>query len=238
MPNEALATTQCLVCRRVGISAADRIQLTSGQPCPTTTLPAGHVLELRYGCMRIPATSGSVRRSLVAGLCPEYRRCRHRCRYPSSWPSRYRASRYRASWATRTGRRRPWTGTPTWRWAWRWATLGHRTEAALPGKRPIQQFHTDEIPPRSRLDPRRARRPWLRHPTEPSLYAIPKDKVEREWVTPLGASRAAIRMEIALAVLRTDLAYARGDREWAMRKLPLPVGAIPSSVPRQVRPPR
>ena len=39
------------------------------------------------------------------------------------------------------------TSTPgrwAWRWTWRWATLGHRTKAALPGKRPIQQFHTDE----------------------------------------------------------------------------------------------
>ena len=81
MSNEALATTQCRVCRRVGISAADRTRLTSGQPRPTTTttaLPAGYVLELQYGCMRIPATSGSVRRSVVAGLCPGYRRPRPR----------------------------------------------------------------------------------------------------------------------------------------------------------------
>ncbi len=53
------------------------------------------------------------------------------------------------------------------------------------------------------------RRPPLWHPTEPSLYAIPKDKVEREWVTPLGASWAAAQMEKALAVLRTDVANAR-----------------------------
>ena len=150
MSNEALATTQRRVCRRVGISAADRTRLTSGQPRPTTALPAGHVLELRYGCMRIPATSGGVRRSVVAGLCPGYRRCRYRPRprCPSSWPSRDRGSRA-------TGYRASRTSTPTgrwaWRWTWRWATLGHCT---LPGKPPIQQFHTDEIPPRSLLGPR------------------------------------------------------------------------------------
>jgi hypothetical protein len=132
--NEALATTQCRVCRRVGISAADRTRLTSGQPRPTTTaLPAGHVLELQYGCMRIPATSGRVRRSVVAGLGPGYRRCRPRPRprYPSSWPSRYRGSRgteYRGSRGT--GYRASWTkGRWARRWAWRWATLGHRTKA-------------------------------------------------------------------------------------------------------------
>jgi hypothetical protein len=158
MSNEALATTQCRVCRRVGISAADRTRLTSGQPRPTTTtaLPAGHVLELRYGCMRIPATSGSVRRSVVAGLCPGYRRCRHRprCRYPNSWPSRYRGSRYRASRGTRY--RASWTSTPTWRWAWRWATLGHRTEAGPTWETTHPTVPHSEIPPRSRLDPRSA----------------------------------------------------------------------------------
>ena len=124
--------------------------------------------------MRIPATSGCVRRSVVAGLCPGYRRCqpRPRCRYPSSWPSRYRPSRYRASRyrasryrasryrASRgTEYRASWTSTPTTptsRKAWRWATLGHSTKTRpLSGEGPIQQFHTDEIPPRSRLDPRR-----------------------------------------------------------------------------------
>jgi hypothetical protein len=76
--------------------------------------------------MRISATSARVHRSVVAGLGPGYRRCRHRprCRYPSSWPSGYRASR-----ASRgTEYRASWTSTPTWRWArrwaWRWATLG------------------------------------------------------------------------------------------------------------------
>ena len=133
MCNEGLATTQCLICRRVGIFAADRTRLTGGRPRSTTTtaLPAGHVLELRYGCMRISATSGRVHRSVVAGLCPGYRRCRPRprCRYPSSWPPRYRASRYRASRGTEY--RASWTSTPTsrWRWAWRWATLGHSTES-------------------------------------------------------------------------------------------------------------
>ena len=133
MCNEGLATTQCLICRRVGISAADRTRLTSGQPrsTTTTTLPAGHVLELRYGCMRIPATSGRVHRSVVAGLCPRYRRCRPRpgCRYPNSWPSGDRGSRAsRRDWARGTEYRASWTSTPTSRWwwsAWRWATLGH-----------------------------------------------------------------------------------------------------------------
>jgi hypothetical protein len=137
MCNEGLDTTQCLICRRVGISAADRTRLTSGQPrsTTTTTLPAGHVLELRYGCMRIPATSARVHRSVVAGLCPGYHRCRPRprCRYPNSWPSGYRGSRAsRRDRARRTEYRASWTSTPTSRWgwsAWRWATLGHSTEA-------------------------------------------------------------------------------------------------------------
>jgi hypothetical protein len=136
MCNEGLATTQCLICSRVGISAADRTRLTSGQPRSTTTtvLPAGHVLELRYGCMRIPATSGRVHRSVVAGLCPRYHRCRPRpgCRYPNSWPSGDRGSRAsRRDWARGTEYRASWTSTPTSRWwwsAWRWATLGHSTE--------------------------------------------------------------------------------------------------------------
>ena len=52
--------------------------------------------------------------------------------------------------------RASWTSTPTFPPKARWATLGHSTDGGpLPGKRPIQQFHTDEIPPRSRLDPRR-----------------------------------------------------------------------------------
>jgi hypothetical protein len=104
--------------------------------------------------MRIPATSGSVRRSVVAGLCPGYRRCRHRprCRYPNSWPSRYRGSRYRASRGT--GYRASWTSTPTWRWAWRWATLGHRTEAGPTWETTHPTVPHSEIPPRSRLDPR------------------------------------------------------------------------------------
>jgi hypothetical protein len=134
MCNEALATTQCLICRRVGISAADRTRLTSGRPRSTTTtatLPAGHVLELRYGCMRISATSARVHRSVVADLCPGYRRCRPRprCRYPSSRPSGYRGSRA-SRWdrARGTEYRASWTSTPTsrwrWRWASRWATLG------------------------------------------------------------------------------------------------------------------
>ena len=123
--NEGLATTQCLICRRVGISAADRTRLTSGQPGPATTtaLPAGHVLELSNGCMRISATSGRVHRSVVAGLCPGYRRCRPRprCRYPNSWPSRYRGSRTsRGDRARGTEYRASWTSTPTSRWA----TLG------------------------------------------------------------------------------------------------------------------
>jgi hypothetical protein len=53
MCNEALATTQCLACHRIGIFAIDRTRLTGGGPRPTTTatttLSAGHVLELRYG---------------------------------------------------------------------------------------------------------------------------------------------------------------------------------------------
>ena len=136
MSDEAVATTQRRVCRRVGYSAADRTRLTGGRPRPTTTtpLPAGHVLELRYGCMRISATSARVHRSVVAGLGPGYRRCRPRprCRYPNSWPSGYRGSRA-SRWdrARGTEYRASWTSTPTsrWRWAWRWATLGHCTEA-------------------------------------------------------------------------------------------------------------
>ena len=127
-----------VLCRGVGYSAADRIVLTSGQPrATTTTLPAGHVLELRDGCMRIPATSARVHRSVVAGLRPGYHRCRHRprCRYPNSRPSRYRGSRAtRWDRARGTEYRASWTTTPTSRWgwwsAWRWATLGHITEAS------------------------------------------------------------------------------------------------------------
>ena len=80
--------------------------------------------------MRISATSGRVHRSVVAGLGPGYRRCRPRCRYPSSWPSRYRPSRYRASRGTEY--RASWPSTPTtfppkaWRWAWRATLKLHR----------------------------------------------------------------------------------------------------------------
>jgi hypothetical protein len=126
--NEALVTTQCLICRRVGISAADRIHLTSGRPRSTAALPARHVLELHYGCMRISATSALVHRSVVTGLGPGYRRRRPRCRYPNPWPSGYRGSR-----ASRWDRARgteywaSWTSTRPSRWwwsAWRWAPLG------------------------------------------------------------------------------------------------------------------
>ena len=141
MSDEALATTQCRVCRRVGISASDRTRLTGGRPRPTTTtaLPAGHVLELRYGYMRVSATSAGVHRSVGAALGPGYRRCRSRprCRYTSPWPSRYRASRgteYRASRGTEY--RASWTSTPTSRWgwwsAWRWATLGRAVLVGRP----------------------------------------------------------------------------------------------------------
>ena len=130
--HEALAATQRRVGRRFGISAADGTRLTSGRPRPTTTttLPAGYVLEFRYGCVRISATSGGVRRSVVAGLCPGYRRRQPRPRYPGSrpsgsGPSGYRASRCRAARCrgAGTGCRASWTRAPTsWRWA-RWATL-------------------------------------------------------------------------------------------------------------------
>jgi hypothetical protein len=142
MCNEALATTQCLICCRVGLSAADRTRLTSGRPrSTTTTLPAGHVLELRYGRMRISATSAGVHRSVVAGLRPGYRRCRPRprprSRYPNSWPSGYRGSRA-SRWdrARGTEYRASWTSTPTSRWgwwsAWRWATLGRAVLVGRP----------------------------------------------------------------------------------------------------------
>ena len=131
--NEALVTTQCLICRRVGISAADRIRLTSSRPRSTAALPARDVLELHYGCMRISATSACVHRSVVTGLGPGYRRRRPRprCRYPNPWPSGYWGSRWDRG--TRWDRARgteywaSWTSTPPSRWwwsAWRWATLG------------------------------------------------------------------------------------------------------------------
>ena len=130
MRNEALVKTHCLICRRVGISAADRTRLASGQPgsTATTALPAGHVLELHYGCVRISATSSGLHRSVVAGVRPGSRRCRPRCRYPNSRPPGYRGSRA-SRWdrARGTEYRAPWTSTPTSRWgwwsAWRWATL-------------------------------------------------------------------------------------------------------------------
>ena len=73
MSDEAVATTQRRVCGRVGISAADRTRLTGGRPRPTTTtaLPAGHVLELRYACMRIPATSGRVHHPWLPVYVPD-----------------------------------------------------------------------------------------------------------------------------------------------------------------------
>ena len=156
MCNEGLATTQCLICRRVGISAADRTRLTSGRPRSTATLPAGHVLELRYEYMRISATSARVHRPVVANLGPGCRRCRPRprCRYPSR-PSGYRGSRA-SRWdrARRTEYRASWTSTPTSRWgwwsAWRWATLGHSTEAGPSWESTHPTVHTDEIPPRSK----------------------------------------------------------------------------------------
>jgi len=172
MCNEGLATTQCLICRRVGISAADRTRLTSGQPRSTTTtaLSPGHVLELRYGCMRIPATSGRVHRSVVAGLRPRYHRCRPRpgCRYPNSWPSGDRGSRAsRRDWARGTEYRASWTTTPTSRWgwwsAWRWATLGHSTE---PG--PIWESTHPTVPHRRDTTTITARPPGL--PLVPNMY--------------------------------------------------------------------
>lgn len=133
MSDEAVATTQRRVYRRVGIPAADRTCLTSDRwRRTTTTLPARHVLELRNGSMRIPASSDRLRRSVVAGLCPGYRRCRHRprSRYPRSRPSRYQASGSRASRGTEYR-----TRTPGRRWAWRWAWT-----TLVPGKRPLEQF--------------------------------------------------------------------------------------------------
>src|SRR5262249_14243185 len=128
---EALVTTQCLICRRIGISAADRIHLTSGRPrstATTTALPARHVLELHDGGMRISATCARLHRSVVTGLDPGCGRCRPRCRHPNPRPSGYRGSR-----ASRWDRARgteywaSWTRTTTSRWwrsAGRWATLG------------------------------------------------------------------------------------------------------------------
>jgi len=131
--NEALVTAQCLICRRIGISAADRIHLTSGRPRSTTTtaaLPTGHVLELHDRCMRISATSARLHRSVVTGLDPGCCRRRHRsrCRYPNPRPPGYRVSRAsrwdraRGSeyWASRTRT----TTSRWWRPAWRRATLG------------------------------------------------------------------------------------------------------------------
>lgn len=127
MCNEASATTQCLSCRRVGSSAANGTHLTSDRQRSTTTLPAGHVLGLRYGSMRISGASArGLHRSVVADLGPGSRRRRLRCRYPdsrtsrASRTSRYRASRYRASrpsgWHRTSWRRRGsrWDGASRW----------------------------------------------------------------------------------------------------------------------------
>ena len=51
---------------------------------------------------------------------------------------------------------------------------------------------------------------------EPSLYAMPRDKAEREWKPPGGPSEAARRMQDAMSVFRADLAAFR--RTSAARK--------------------
>lgn len=115
MPDEVLATTQRRICRRIGNIAADRTRLTGGRPrattTTTTTLPAWHVLELRDARVRISPASDRLRRSVVAGLCAGYRRCRPRHRYPGSAPAE--TSGYPPSCTTAPGCRAARTSTPT-----------------------------------------------------------------------------------------------------------------------------